>query len=303
MAEKQSQPTPTASTHLGKTNRRRIVGNYLLVWVDANVSTLNEDSQQTLEYLRSTFNGVNVFTETEECVTFLQGVQLEKAFLIASDSLGRGLVPRIHAMTQIDAIYIFCSDKTRHEGWVKEWSQVKGVFTRIMVFSKALKLAMKQCDQDCAAVSFISTSVDDVSKINLNQLEPSFMYTQLFKNTLLDMEHDRKKVVSELVKYCQQAYAENPVQLSLVDEFGRDYQPERAIWWYTRQGFTYQMLNRALRLLEADIIVNMGFLIHDLHERIQQLYQQQVGKYGGHPFVVYRGQGLSTTDFEKLQKN
>ena len=267
------------------------------------MSVSNADAQHTLEHLRSTVNDLTVFTQLEECVTFLQGIQLEKVFLIVSGSLGQSLVPRIHAMTQIDAIFIFCIDEIRHEEWVKEWTKVKGVFTRIEFISKALAKAAKQCDQDCAAVSFPSIDANDASKINLNQLEPSFMYSQLFKNTLLNMEHDRKTAVPALVKYCQQVYEDNPAQLALVNEFGRDYQPEQAVWWYTRDGFTYQMLNRALRLLEADIIVNMGFFIHDLHQRIQQLRQEQVEEYGGQPFVVYRGQGLPTTDFEELQKN
>jgi Tfp pilus assembly protein PilF len=89
----------------------------------------------------------------------------------------------------------------------------------------------------------------------------------------------------------------------LVNEFGRDYHPEQAIRWYIREGFTYQMLNRAIRLLKADIIVNMGFFIHDLHQQLKQLQQEQVGNYGGQPFLVYRGQGLAILDFEKLQRS
>lgn len=195
------------------------------------MATSNQDSQRTLEHLRITVNDVNMFTETEICITFLRGIQLEKVFLIASGSLAQGVVPRIHDMTQIDAIYIFCSNKSGHEEWVKNWRRVKGVFTEIKHISKALEQAVKQCDQDCAAVSFASISADRASKVDLDQLEPSFMYTQLFKNTLITMEHDRKKVVLDLVKYCQQAYAENPSQLSLVNEFGRDYKPEQAIRW------------------------------------------------------------------------
>ena len=62
------------------------------------------------------------------------------------------------------------------------------------------------------------------------------------------------------------------------------------------------MLNRALRALEEDTIINMGFFIHDLHQRIQELHRQQVGGYHEKTFTVYRGQGLSTTDFDKLQQ-
>ena len=312
MAEKNSKLTSNVKANAtainvtpsgAHSNRPRIVQNYLLVWLDVNATTSSQDSHHTLEQLRTTVNDVNTFIEPEQCLTFLQDIQLEKVFLIVSGSLGRDLVPRIHPLTQVDAIFIFCGDTSRHEGWVRKWPKVKGLHTHIKPICAALELAVKQCNQDSTPLSFAQVSEDDTGEINLNQLEPSFMYTQLFKKTLLDMEHDRKTAVRDLVKYCQQTYVGNPAQLALIDEFRRSYQQERTIWWYTREGFTYQMLNRALRLLEADIIVNMSFFIHDLHQQIQQLHKEQLPGYRGRPFVVYRGQGLSTGDFEKLKRS
>ncbi|CAF1405316.1 unnamed protein product [Adineta steineri] len=63
------------------------------------------------------------------------------------------------------------------------------------------------------------------------------------------------------------------------------------------------MLNRALRLMDGDIITRMGFFIGDLHRQIQQLYKEQyAGTTVADTFTVYRGQGLSTGDFEKMSK-
>jgi len=63
------------------------------------------------------------------------------------------------------------------------------------------------------------------------------------------------------------------------------------------------MLNRALRLMEVDLIIKMGFFVRDLHNDIVALHTEQ---YGGHhhsnSFTLYRGQGLSSTDFEQLLK-
>jgi hypothetical protein len=63
------------------------------------------------------------------------------------------------------------------------------------------------------------------------------------------------------------------------------------------------MLNRALRLMEVDLIIKMGFFVRDLHNHIVALHAEQ---YDGHDhsnaFTVYRGQGLSSTDFEQLMK-
>lgn len=105
----------------------------------------------------------------------------------------------------------------------------------------------------------------------------------------------------DLLYVCRKMYAENPQELRLVNDFEKDYCPEKAIWWYTRQCFTYQLLNRALRCLEGDMIVDMGFFIHDLHNQIEKLHREQLQQYGGKSFLLYRGQKLSTDDFGKLQ--
>ncbi|CAF0878240.1 unnamed protein product [Adineta steineri] len=203
-------------------------------------------------------------------------------------------------MPQLDAIYIFCGNKFRHEGWTQNWTKVKGVHTNIKEICHALQLAVKQCDQDTIAVSFLTVN-EMASTDNLNQLEPIFMYTQIFKEILLDIEYTHKEI-QDLAIFCRKLYPDKKRELKVIDEFEIDYCPERAIWWYTRECFTYKMLNQALRILDADIIINMGFFLRDVHTQIRQHYEQQIDSYGGKSFVVYRGQGLVKSDFEKLQK-
>jgi Tfp pilus assembly protein PilF len=63
------------------------------------------------------------------------------------------------------------------------------------------------------------------------------------------------------------------------------------------------MLNRALRLMEIDLIIKIGFFVQDLHNHIVELHAEQYGGYHhSDSFTVYRGQGLSSTDFEQLMK-
>ncbi|CAF1358621.1 unnamed protein product [Adineta steineri] len=203
-------------------------------------------------------------------------------------------------MPPLDTIYIFCGNKSRHEGWVQKWTKIKGVHTNIKDICQALQVAVKQCHQDTIAVSFLAVN-EMASTDKLNQLEPTFMYTQLFKEILLDIEYDRK-AIKDLAACCREVFTENPTELKTINEFERDYRPEKAIWWYTRECFTYKMLNQALRLMDADIIINMGFFLRDVHQQIQRLHEQQVSSYGRKSFKVYRGQGLMKSDFAKLQK-
>ncbi|CAF0779032.1 unnamed protein product [Adineta steineri] len=280
--------------------RKRIIQNYLLIWVDASIDQADKDCQNTLAQLKNVVNDVNLCTESDQCIEALNKVDKEQAFVITSGYSGQHLVPEIHGMPQLDAIYIFCGNKSRHEGWTQNWTKIKGVHTNIKDICQALQVAVKQCDQDTIAVSFLALN-EMASTDNLNQLEPTFMYTQLFKEILLDIEYG-SKAIKDLAVCCREVFADNPVELQVIDEFERDYCPQKAIWWYTRECFTYKMLNQALRTMDADIIINMGFFLRDVYQQIQQLHEQQVSTYGRKSFLVYRGQGLMKSDFEKLQK-
>ncbi|CAF4334330.1 unnamed protein product, partial [Adineta steineri] len=162
---------------------------------------------------------------------------------------------------------------------------------------QSLQLAVKQCDQDTIAVSFLTVN-EMASTDNLNQLEPNFMYTQLFKEILLDIEYDEQSI-QQFTAYCRNNNSLSPIN---TNRFEKEYAAQLAIWWYTFPSNIYCMLNYALRTLDADAIITMGFFMCHLHQQIQQLYEQQVSSYGRKPFLVYRGQGLMKSDFEKLQR-
>jgi hypothetical protein len=137
---------------------------------------------------------------------------------------------------------------------------------------------------------------------NLDQLEPSFMYTQLFKNAFLAMEYDEGHL-QKLVTYCKSHAEDHLIGLPMLERFEVAYHPRKAIWWYTNVGFLFQMLNKSLRCLDASIMVDMSFFIRDLHQRLEQLHPEQLPSYHGKPFTIYRGQGLSTTDFKKMNES
>ena len=284
---------------LRPSRRSQVLQNYRLVWVDAGIDESNGDCQHTLAQLRNVVNDIKIFQDSDTGVDFLRGIVDERAFVIASGSLGKDLVPRIHSMPQVDTIYIFCGDRARHKAWSEQWSKIKDVYTRVEPICEALQKSAKQCNEDSTPMSFVPRATND-STPNLNELEPSFMYTQLFKNALLNMTHERQ-AIDDFVEYCRERKSDLPDDIKVIEEFQRKYRSNKAIWWYTRECFIYQMLNRALRLLEADIIVNMGFFVHDLHRQIEQLHREQVSQNGGKHLTLYRGQSLSTNDFNKLK--
>jgi tetratricopeptide (TPR) repeat protein len=124
------------------------------------------------------------------------------------------------------------------------------------------------------------------------------MYTQIFKEILLEMNHNQQSI-KDFTAFCWNG---NYGSLTNINRFEKEYNAQLAISWYTYPSFIFGLLNSALRLLEVDTIINMGFFIHDLHLQIEELHKEQLNSHNEKSFIVYRGQGLSSTDFEKLQK-
>ena len=198
------------------------------------------------------------------------------------------MMPHVHDLTQIDSIFIFCGNRTYHEGWTKKWPKIKGVYTEeIKSICDALKQAAQQCEQNAVSISIMDAS-DTLHKKSLDQLDPSFMYTQIMKEILLTI-HFEPKHIDEFIQHCRQALNNNSSQLKYVDELAETYPKPTPIWWYTRACFLYPMLNRALRVMDADLMVKLGFFIADLHRQIHELHREEFGSNGSNQkFTVYR---------------
>ncbi|CAF1073072.1 unnamed protein product [Adineta steineri] len=283
---KATQNTATSSKSTASLNirqpRQHMAQRYLLVWVDASIDQADKDCQYTLTQLKNVVNDVSLCTEPNQCLEILNQDGHERAFVITSGSLSQHLVPEIHGIPKLGAIYIISNNKSIHERWTQNWTKIKGVHINIQEICEALQLAIKQYHQDSIAMSFI-TANEMASANNLNQLEPTFMYTQIFKDILLDMKHG-KQAIKRFTAYCRNNNSVSPIN---IDRFEKEYHAHSAIWWYTFPSNIFSMLNYGLRTLDADIIITMGFFLRDVHLQIKQLYEQQISAYGKKPFLVY----------------
>lgn len=92
--------------------------------------------------------------------------------------------------------------------------------------------------------------------------------------------------------HCRILFAHEPRTLLLVNEFESDYSAEQAIKWYTREGFLYHLVNRALRQEDRDLITLLHFFIFDLEQQLlAQLKDDNDFEWVG--VEVYRGQLMS----------
>ncbi|CAF0978213.1 unnamed protein product [Adineta steineri] len=270
------------------------VRNILLIWLHNNINNNNADCNNTIKQLKRVVNNVNTFTDGNQCIEFIQTITKNKICMIVSGSLGKHIMPRVHDMCQVDTIFIFSRHRRWRKRWAKQWSKIKGFFTDITSVCEALKQVAHQCEQNSTSISFVA------SNKNLDDLDPAFMYTQILKEILLTINFEDKNL-EEFITYCRNVYDDDENELKNVHELQTTYKYNIPIWWYTWDAFLYRMLNCALRSMNFDIIVRMGFFIYDLHRDIQRLHSEQFdGDQSGQIFTVYRGQGLSKDDFTKM---
>jgi tetratricopeptide (TPR) repeat protein len=272
-----------------------MVQNFHLVWLDGNINETNDDCRNSITKLRQVVNTVNTFADVDECIDFITDMS-ETCFVIISGEFSPLIISIVQDISPVSCVYIFSKNNVLHE----KWSKVAGVYTDIAPICEALKQATQDCDHNAVSITF-AKKTDGATNMNRDTLDCSFMYTQILKEILLTIDFDQGHI-KEFTTYCREQFAGNKTQLKNIDMFEKDYRDHPPIWWYTYQYFLYSMLNRALRLMEADLITMMGFFVRDLHEHIVQLHSEQ---YGGHhhsnSFTVYRGQRLSPTDFDQLQ--
>ena len=80
----------------------------------------------------------------------------------------------------------------------------------------------------------------------------------------MEIEDDDKKSIKEFVDYFRSQEEINENEIEWIE---KDYHKHSPVWWHTAEMFLYSTLNRALRLMESDIIIRMAFFIRHLHNR------------------------------------
>ena len=284
-------------------NRRRIIQEFVLISLDINLdfSKGHNAFSRSITDLSDAVSSIYTFMDINKCIDFLIDIEHQKVFMIVHGDVEGSIMSLLHQIPQLSAIFILSDDKSNYEQtMMKNWRKVEGIFTEITDISESIKRLLRLYDEDNTPFSCITA--ENAESANLDQLPPSFMYTQLIKEIILDLEYNEQSI-KDFVTYFNQHHAYYDIDLKSVTAFAENYDLYTSIWWYTSPSFVYSILNKVLRNLETSTIAKMAFFIRDLHRQLEQLHKQQFNTgSSSQTFTVYRGQGLPREDFEKLRK-
>lgn len=100
----------------------------------------------------------------------------------------------------------------------------------------------------------------------------------------------------EMLAECRSYYRNDPIQLSSIEQFEREYQSNAAIHWYTKPSFLFYLVNKALR--SGDILASYTFryFIKDLSYALKVNSIRSSDK----SFRLYRGAQIHREEIEHL---
>lgn len=274
----------------------------VVVWCDASIGlkSSSDDDSNTLMQLAQIVNRkrqlIHTFNEIHPCREFMRNVN--NICLIISGAMGVELVPEIHHMSQIHSIYIFCMNKSKYQAWAKSYEKIRGVYTDIEEICDCLKgyfISSNSPDYEQLQFDILSKHITIPSE---DKREFPLVYSVFSKMILSKMKSVEQ---SDMIDYCRMEYL-SQYQQHLIHEFQMNYNQHNPIWWFTRDRFLQEVINRALQVHDLYTLAMMNPFIKALDGKLADLYRRQLPT-SPKPLLLYLSQSIPIDLLRKLRLN
>ncbi|CAF4528631.1 unnamed protein product [Rotaria sp. Silwood2] len=194
---------------------------FSLIWLDASVN----DTQENIDaqhQLRTSINFLKIFEDADKCEQYIRSVPKDdRIVFIVSGRFGEIIVPRIHSLRQVSAIYVYCKDKKRNELWSNQFKKVKGVIVLLdelisQIRSDQARRNRNRVDEPLP-MNFSNTN-NNKHEQSTSDLSDQFIQSQLLIDCLVRMKPTSNEK-NDFISLCQQYYKGNTAELSLLNEF------------------------------------------------------------------------------------
>ncbi|UJR07193.1 hypothetical protein I4U23_011481 [Adineta vaga] len=231
---------------------------------------------------------LKIFTDVDACITFAKNTQVEKLFLIVPAAFIHSAEYIAH-LPQLEKIYIFDScirERVENE----EQTNIFGDFT---LLCQQLQNDIELYEFDCIVISSVPISDQhEISFSNATKQEASFLFTLLRKEDQLRFKFENE-AKNEFVTFCRTHYAQNNEQLQDINDFEKNYRPQKALWWLTQSCFVSRMLNRAECTKDYAILYKIGFFVKHVQTQLT-IRQDNTLSQLQNILIVYRGKTMSS---------
>ncbi|CAF4806924.1 unnamed protein product [Rotaria sp. Silwood1] len=288
-------------------NISNLTNNFVVVWLDSTIEKI-KDSQNTKALLRRLVRGhLLTYDDSDKCIDDVTDEPVKRIFLIVSNAFGPNVIPVIHEIPYVQAIYVFCGDQKKAQAWAGPYSKISGIFTKRPALLHKIGNDVGVCNTDeNLPMSVFHLAEQQYTLRELTKESRTFMWYRLILIVIrLMAKYGNSK--TEMIAESRASYYNDVTEQNKINYFEQNYSPTKSFWWYTNDSFVYRLLNLALRTQNTEIIFKFRFFINDLHNQIEQLYHRYLETHSTiithHHLTVYRGQRLSMTELDLLKSN
>ena len=268
-----------------------------LIWFDPYIEEC-ENTKKRQEKLREFIDYVIFYGDLYLCVTYIQNHEKETIFLITSGREASQILSQISKLRQLDSIFIFCLETDKYHDLTEKYSKIVGIYNSEADLCKSIEEQIDLVDKQLKTFSIFDKHKKSTK--DLSKQSGEFIWFQLFKCVILRLPRNQQ-AKQEMIDTCRHYYRGNNKTLKSIDEFERNYQPQNAIQWYTKDSFVYRLLNKALRTSDIDQLHRFRYFIGDLSESLVREHKKFISSQG-ETVVLYRGGQLDKEEFDKLKE-
>ncbi|CAF3527703.1 unnamed protein product [Rotaria sordida] len=226
-----------------------------LVWLDNS----NSDSQEnvfTQQQLRLFDSNLKLFKTTNECETYIKSQSTDAHItLIVNGGLGKQLVPNVHDLSQIIAIY------------------VKAVLADLDELKRHLQSSHTNISDHSITSEVPPTT--DAPKRTIVHIETTYELdcSYMISDTCFDCFARMKTQLigkDDFITLCRAALQKSENFLPILLEFQEGYHSDQAIFWLYRDPFFHVLIENMFKLADIDSMLSCQFFIHDIHKQLEQ---------------------------------
>jgi tetratricopeptide (TPR) repeat protein len=271
----------------------------VLIWLDEQIDVDLENTIQMKNLLEQINEHTQMFSKKEEFFNYLSSVTNQIIFLIISGQVSINVLPLIADNQHIHTVYIFCIEDYRYKDSINDYSKLRGVFidhkNLIQEIQRDIRIYMEQLMK----FNLLNTE-EQKSIIELSLESSEFLWCYVVKDVLVNIDtiNDAKKI---MIDYCRTEYKTNSAMLKQIDDFEKNYKPEDAIQWYTKDSFLYRLLNKLIRTENINALFKFKFFITDLSLQLKQKWENDYGPNYCESVKLYRGAELTDAERQKLK--
>jgi tetratricopeptide (TPR) repeat protein len=271
-----------------------------IFWYDINATfSANEDVRKTHELLRRNVESVSFYTSKQELYANVYATRTDsRIFLVISGKDAEDVLKDIHEPKQIDTVFIFCRHVADYTHLKECKQKVAGIFNTHATLQRCISSNLRRLNQQQDALCLYAQGNSFMCAHSPIFAWKKLIYDKMATSCLVQNGH------TDMINHCHALYRDNKAVLKEIFKFECSFTSNLDVMiWYTKTGFLYESLNRALRSGNFEAVFIFRSFISELSSQLIRLHSDFCLILNNDPYTVYRGVRASMQEIDQLQSN